>query len=62
LYTLPGGTAGSASMTQSGTTWSAAIGAATTKGSITYEVRATGSDGRVSTSSTGTVTVRACTS
>jgi len=59
-FRLPTGASGSAPMTQSGTTWSASIGLSPSAGTITYEVRATGADGRVATSPASTITVRAC--
>ena len=59
-YTLPGGSAGTATMTRSGSTWSASIGASATKGTITYNVRATGSEGLTTTSPTATITVATC--
>jgi hypothetical protein len=59
-YALPGGSHGTSTMTQSGTTWSAAIGGAAKAGTMTYEVRATGGDGNTSTSPPGTITVSTC--
>ena len=57
-YSMPDGSAGAQTMAQSGNQWTARLPASNVPGTITYVVRA--SDGSISRSAQGSVTVASC--